>query len=215
LNPRLPTLCLVAFAHALVVAAAVSHAPTRAALADAAPVLVRFIQPEPPKLATPPAPQREPLKPKPALKPKPVQPKTEPPPIIAAASPGPSAFAARAEPAKVEPVAPSAPIAPVAAVVPPPPVIPPSFNADYLQNPAPAYPTISRRLGEEGRVVLRVYVDPEGLPARVELRTSSGHPRLDDVALETVRKWKFAPAKQGAQPVAAWVLVPISFSLRG
>jgi protein TonB len=211
----LPTLCLVAFAHALGVAAAVSHAPTRAALADAAPLLVRFIQPEPPALATPPAPQPDPPQPKPVVKPKPVQPKAAPPPVIAAASPGPSAFEVPAEPAKVEPAPPPAPVAPVAAIAPPVPVVPPSFNADYLQNPAPAYPVISRRLGEEGRVVLRVYVDPGGLPARVELRTSSGHSRLDDVALETVRKWKFVPAKQGAQPVAAWVLVPIFFSLRG
>jgi protein TonB len=200
--------------HALVLAAALSHAPTRAALADAAPVLVRFIQPEPPRPATPPAPRPEPEKPKPTVKPRPVQPRAEPPPIIAAASPAPSAFEAPAAPAKVEPAPAAAPVGPVAAAA-PAPVIPPSFNADYLQNPAPAYPALSRRLGEEGRVVLRVYVDPDGHPARVEMRTSSGHSRLDEVALETVRKWKFVPAKQGAQPVAAWVLVPISFSLRG
>jgi protein TonB len=93
-------------------------------------------------------------------------------------------------------------------------VVPPQFNADYLNNPAPQYPALSRRLGEEGRVVLRVLVDERGLPARVELRSSSGHERLDAVALNTVRRWKFAPARRGDQAVSAWVLVPISFSLR-
>jgi protein TonB len=52
------------------------------------------------------------------------------------------------------------------------------------------------------------------MPARVELRSSSGHDRLDAVALETVRRWKFVPARRGDQAVSAWVLVPISFSLR-
>ena len=92
-------------------------------------------------------------------------------------------------------------------------MIPPSFTADYLSNPPPAYPLLSRRIGEQGRVILRVLVDVQGQPARVELRASSGHERLDAAALETVQRWKFVPARQGDQPVAAWVLVPIVFSL--
>jgi protein TonB len=70
-------------------------------------------------------------------------------------------------------------------------------------------------MNEQGRVVLRVLVNADGLAERVELRTSSGSSRLDQSALETVRSWKFVPARQGANPVAAWVLVPISFSLQG
>jgi protein TonB len=60
-----------------------------------------------------------------------------------------------------------------------------------------------------------VLVNAEGQPEQVELRTSSGSPRLDGSALETVRRWKFVPARQGERPVAAWVLVPISFRLEG
>ena len=70
-------------------------------------------------------------------------------------------------------------------------------------------------MNEQGRVVLRVLVSTEGLAEKVELRTSSGSSRLDQSALETVRGWKFVPARQGTSPVAAWVLVPISFSLQG
>ena len=69
-------------------------------------------------------------------------------------------------------------------------------------------------MGEEGRVILRVLVNERGLPDDVQLRTSSGFSRLDSVALETVRQWKFVPARRGDTPVSAWVLVPISFSLR-
>jgi len=93
-------------------------------------------------------------------------------------------------------------------------VAPPRFDADYLHNPAPAYPALSRRLGEEGRVLLRVYVHADGSAGQVEVRESSGYERLDRAAREAVARWRFVPARQGERPVAAWVLVPISFSLR-
>ena len=91
----------------------------------------------------------------------------------------------------------------------------PIFNADYLDNPAPAYPPLSRRMSEQGRVMLRVLVNPNGTADDVQIRTSSGVTRLDDAARETVRRWKFVPAKRGARPFAAWVLIPISFKLEG
>ncbi len=97
----------------------------------------------------------------------------------------------------------------------PPPVIPPRFTADYLQNPAPAYPPLARRMHEQGRVLIRVLVSADGMPERIELKTSSGFPRLDQSALETIRNWKFVPARQGDQKIAAWVVVPIAFTLDG
>ena len=87
------------------------------------------------------------------------------------------------------------------------------FDADYLKNTAPPYPPQSRRLGEEGKVILRVHVSPEGIAEEVEIRTSSGSSRLDDSALRTVRTWKFISAKRGNSAVASWVLVPIIFKL--
>jgi protein TonB len=95
------------------------------------------------------------------------------------------------------------------------PIEQPRFNADYLDNPAPAYPPLSRKLREEERVLLRVRVDASGHPAQVTMHESSGFARLDDRAADTVRRWKFQPARQGGQPVEAWVIVPIQFSLKG
>jgi protein TonB len=69
-------------------------------------------------------------------------------------------------------------------------------------------------LGEQGKVLLRVHVDEQGMPTSVVVRTSSGFERLDNVALETVRRWKFVPAKRGNDPVSAFVIVPIVFNLR-
>jgi protein TonB len=96
---------------------------------------------------------------------------------------------------------------------PPAPIVPPRFDADYLQNPPPVYPAPSRRAGEQGRVLLRVVVRPDGTAQSVELRQSSGSQRLDEAALEAVRRWRFVPARQGSVPISAAVIVPIVFSL--
>ncbi len=87
------------------------------------------------------------------------------------------------------------------------------FDANYLRNPAPPYPSLSKRTGEEGKVVLRVSVNPQGTADSVDIKTSSGSPRLDESAQKTVRNWKFVPAKRGDTPVQSWVLVPIIFKL--
>lgn len=94
------------------------------------------------------------------------------------------------------------------------PVIePPKFGAAYLNNPAPTYPPLSRRSGEQGRVLLKVLVSENGLAESVQLDTSSGHEKLDRAAIEAVKRWSFVPAKRSNQPVSAYVLVPVKFSL--
>lgn len=95
-----------------------------------------------------------------------------------------------------------------------PPAVPPEFNADYLDNPKPLYPVLSQRLKEEGEVRLRVWVDAAGAPSRVALSRSSGFERLDRIALETVQRWRFTPARQGDQAIAAQVIVPVTFNLK-
>ncbi len=70
-------------------------------------------------------------------------------------------------------------------------------------------------MGEQGKVVLRVLVSAGGDPAKVEVRTSSGSEVLDEAALDAVKHWRFVPARKGEQPVEAWVLVPITFTLQG
>lgn len=89
----------------------------------------------------------------------------------------------------------------------------PRFDAAYLQNPEPEYPALSQRLGEEGRVLLRVLVSPEGRADQVELKQTSGFARLDAAAQAAVRRWRFQAARRGTESVAAWVIVPITFHL--
>lgn len=90
---------------------------------------------------------------------------------------------------------------------------PPRFGVAYLNNPAPKYPAIARRMGEEGRVLLRVLVTAAGAAKQVKLSASSGSGVLDEAAEKAVRDWKFVPAKQDGQAVEAWVQVPIVFKL--
>ena len=94
-------------------------------------------------------------------------------------------------------------------------VTPAGLNAAYLRNPAPRYPAASRRAGEQGTVTLRVLVLPDGLPSRVAVEKSSGSPHLDAAALESVKAWRFTPARRGVDAVESWMLVPIVFRLEG
>ncbi|MFA6122019.1 MAG: energy transducer TonB [Sideroxydans sp.] len=89
----------------------------------------------------------------------------------------------------------------------------PDYRADYLNNPRPPYPMVARRMGYNGKVILNVEVLAEGRAGQVLLHKSSGYEILDNAALQTVKTWKFSPAKRLGQPVTQWFLVPIKFSL--
>ncbi len=89
----------------------------------------------------------------------------------------------------------------------------PSSNAAYLNNPRPSYPSISRRMGEQGKVLLRVLVDENGLPQQIEIKQSSGFDRLDKAALASVQRWRFVPGKRNGVPEAMWNIVPVNFVL--
>ena len=91
---------------------------------------------------------------------------------------------------------------------------PPSYKAAYLHNPPPAYPRISKRRGEEGKVLLRVKVNQQGRAALVKLHQSSGSTRLDNAARKAVNRWRFVPAKKAGKTVSGWVIVPVVFKLR-
>lgn len=93
------------------------------------------------------------------------------------------------------------------------PATPPLFNAAYLRNPAPVYPAVARRSGDQGTVMLKVLVSPEGAPLRVELDQSSGSKSLDGAAQEAVKGWRFVPARRGTQNIEGWVRVPVVFKL--
>ena len=94
-----------------------------------------------------------------------------------------------------------------------PSLVEPSADADYLKNPPPGYPRISRRNGEQGTVIVRVFISTQGTPDKAEVRTSSGFARLDQAALEAVQRWRFVPGRRNGTPEAMWFNIPVRFVL--
>ncbi len=184
-------------------------------------------------ILTPPAPPAPPAPPTPRPKaPAPVQqpvarksvptPPPAPRPVaVPERVPAPAAPAAVAQP---QPAAPpvSTPMtaapepAPAAAPAPAPAarVELPTTSADYLQNPAPAYPRMSFKLGEEGTTIVRVLIGTDGRALDAQVAKSSGYTRLDQAAEATARSWRYVPGKRGGVPEAMWVNVPIKWEIK-
>lgn len=201
----------VAVAHIAILGLLAVAVPSERLAELSHPIAVRLIELAP---ETPPPPRPKPPPPRPKL----ATPVLAPPPVLAVAnpveSPAPTTFTVPPQPAappQPQVTAPAIVAAPAPA--PAPTFIAARFDADYLDNPKPLYPRASRRLGEEGKVVLRVFVSAEGDAKQVEVKHSSGFQRLDHAAQEAVARWRFVPARHGEQAVTAWVVVPIVFSL--
>jgi protein TonB len=177
-------------------------------------VLVQAPEPvvEPRPLPVQPKPEPKP-QPKPKVRPKPTPPPPKAPPserAVSAPPPEPPAPARSSEPVAAS--APPAP-APVAREAAPAPVQPPRSDAAHLNNPAPRYPAMSRRMGEQGRVLFDVHILPDGSVGEIKLKKSSGYARLDEAALEAVRRWRYVPAKRGDTPIPFWYVQPVTFAL--
>lgn len=89
----------------------------------------------------------------------------------------------------------------------------PNASASYLNNPKPPYPALSKRLGEEGKVVVRAWIDTNGRATQAEIKTSSGYDRLDQTALQTVLNWRYIPGQRAGVPEAMWFNIPLNFVL--
>ena len=198
---------------------------TPAPMVIPAQVIATFITPEPEPIVMPEplAPPEPVVQPKPVPKPQPKpqpKPKPKPQPLPkAVASPDPAPATAPTGTLDPEPTAPATPTpAPTAAqastdTAAPAAIVMPSSSAAYLNNPRPSYPSISRRMGEQGKVMLRVFVNAQGQPEQIQIQQSSGFDRLDKAAVDAVRRWKFTPGSRNGVAEAMWNIVPINFVL--
>jgi protein TonB len=207
-----PYLLIALGVHSAALALPAGLFPGRIATPPLPAVIVRFAEPvaeaSPPPVAVP-APPAPAAPPNAKHKARPVPAR----PVLAVApdvDPRPSAYVgAEVVPAPAEaraagqPAPSPAPAALVAA----------RFDAAYLNNPRPAYPAASRRLGEEGKVVLKVRVAADGRAVAVDLEKSSNFGRLDEAACQAVARWRFVPARRGDEAVESSVLVPLVFRL--
>ena len=176
-------------------------------------VSVTFITPQPQAKPEPPKPQPAPEKPKTV----PVVKKQSAPPPIPVVNTAPSQNAISAPPAPPAPSAPTEPAPPVVFAPPAPaaPALPKTVTSgiEYLKAPQPEYPPVSRRMGEEGKAVLRVLVNDKGRPERVDVQQSSGSARLDEAARQAVLRALFKPFMEDGKAVPAYAIVPIRFQL--
>ena len=142
--------------------------------------------PPPPELPPPPPEKKPEPTPKPKPKPLPKAPPSER--AVKAPEPEPVPPPPIEKPVEQKPAEPA-------------PVVLPNADASELNNPAPTYPNISRRLGEKGTVSLDILVRADGSVGDVKVKTSSGYKRLDDAAIKAIKRWQFVPAHQGGQPI--------------
>ncbi len=184
-----------------------------------AQILSEFIEPVAPKVVPPPPPPPPPLVKQPVAK-QAVAPPAPQPVAIADPTPAPNAPVGITMPQPPPPpvvaavIATPAPAPTTPPALPPPPKVElPSTNAEYLQNPKPVYPAMSKRLNEQGKVLVRVLIGIDGAPQKSEIRQSSGFERLDQAAQNTVMAWRYVPGKRGGVPEAMWFVVPITFIL--
>lgn len=229
-SPRIVPLGLIILLHAGLLYAVI-NGMQRPPTTPVAPkeVIATFITPQPTPVPqvqpTPPAPQPVPKPlPKVVQKPTPVVRKASPPAPAPAVTPAPApsekaistpapqpvaAAPAAAEPQAAAPAAPPAPPAPAAPA--PPKTV---SGVEYIQPPQPDYPPIAKRMGEEGRVMLRVLVNDHGRPEKVDVQKSSGFARLDEAARQAALRAMFKPHLEDGKPVAVYALIPINFSIQ-
>ena len=182
-------------------------------------VMVSFVAPPQPKSPPPAAPKTVPLA---KLQP-PLLPSV--PVIQVAVQPQPNVISVTQTAAPVETApapavvsAPAAPVAPTPAApmpVAPTPAAPKTITSgvEYIQAPQPVYPPMSKRMGEQGKVILRILVSETGRPDQVQVQTSSGSARLDEAGRQAALRAVFKPHLEDGRAVAVYVIVPLNFQL--
>lgn len=85
----------------------------------------------------------------------------------------------------------------------------------YASRFQPPYPPASERQQEEGVVTVRVRVGVDGRVLAAEVKTSSGHSRLDESAVgHALRAWRFKPATRDGVAVESWREIPVRFEIK-
>ncbi len=84
---------------------------------------------------------------------------------------------------------------------------------DFLHKELPGYPPIAKRLGKEGKVVLRLTINVKGNLVDVEVLEGADY-GFTEAAVRAVRKSTFLPARRNGKPVTSRVILPVRFMLR-
>lgn len=83
----------------------------------------------------------------------------------------------------------------------------------FIKRVVPEYPWLARKLGKEGRVLLKLTIDETGRLIDVEIMEKAGF-GFDRVALQAVRMSTFLPARKNGVPVRSEALLSVRFVLK-
>lgn len=179
--------------HAAVIYAVMTGLAMRAVEVMTGPIeteIIEEVRPEEDRPPPPPPPQFE-APPPPFI----------PPPEIAITAPTPTAITSVQREKPVE--------------APPPPPRTMPRSDPRRPNGRPDYPPTSQRLGEEGAVILDLFVGEDGRVKEAKVATSSGFERLDEAAMkEALRSYRFIPGTESGKPAAMWYQLRVVFRLQ-
>ncbi|MFA5074152.1 MAG: energy transducer TonB [Nitrospirota bacterium] len=89
-----------------------------------------------------------------------------------------------------------------------------SATGPHYQNQImPVYPFLARKMGKEGKVLLRLIIDERGKLLSVDVLHDPGF-GFAEAAVKAVKQSRYLPAIQGGNPVLAEALLPITFVLK-
>ncbi|WP_342118340.1 energy transducer TonB [Pseudoduganella sp. OTU4001] len=86
-------------------------------------------------------------------------------------------------------------------------------SVEYIRAPQPVYPSVSRRMGEQGVVTLRVLVNEKGYAEQASVQKSSGSNNLDEAGRAAVMRALFKPYVEDGKAQSVYVVVPINFQM--
>lgn len=88
-----------------------------------------------------------------------------------------------------------------------------SLSQAQCSVPEPIYPSLSRRMGEEGKILVRLFIGEDGAVQKVNIAQSSGLPRLDQAALDAGMKVRCRPFLELGKPIKVTAIQPYIFRL--
>jgi protein TonB len=161
-----------------------------------------------------PQPKPQPAEPKPVPLVKKTVTRPTPTPVIPRA-PSPQAITEATPPQESkEPPAAAVPPSPPAPAAPAAPAAPKIVTGiEYIEKPNPVMPPASLRMGEEGVVQFKVLVNVKGKADKVEVIKSSGFQRLDDAAVNAVKRALFKPYIEDGKAIAVSTTGSIAFTI--
>ena len=83
----------------------------------------------------------------------------------------------------------------------------------FIHQEIPVYPILARRLGKEGRVILKLLIDENGKLRNIEVVEAAGF-GFTEAAIEAVKKSTYAPGYRNGEGVLSKALLPVRFHLQ-